>query len=316
MSAAVLLSAALFAFGLWLTMRGGDAFVDASCVIARVSGVPQVVIGATIVSLCTTAPELTVSLLATLHGAADLAIGNAVGSAACNISLILGLIALFAPPKFDRRDARARGGLLLVTLMVLGTTTVDGALGLVECGVLSLLLILFLCCNLRSVSMLSDQKLARPHLDGGQKAGLALRFVLGAGGVVLGAKLLVDNAAALARFAGISETVIGLTLVAIGTSLPELVTALTAIRRREGALSVGNIIGANIIDLALVLPVCALANGGALPISSLCSTRDLPVTLILTAVALLPTMFTGRFHRMQGFGLLVLYGAYTAALLT
>lgn len=316
MYSTALLSAALFAFGLWLTMRGGDAFVDAACVIARVSGVPQVVIGATIVSLCTTAPELTVSLLATLHGADDIAIGNAVGSAACNVSLILGLIALLAPPAFPHRDARVRGGLLLVTIMALGVTTADGALSLPESGVLLALLLLFLRYNMRSRNARKTDALARPHLDGGQKAGLALRFALGAGGVVLGAKLLVDNAVVLARLAGLSEAVIGLTLVAVGTSLPELVTALTAIRRREGALSVGNIIGANLIDLALVLPVCTAAHGGLLAISPVCSARDLPVTLILTAVALLPTMFTGRFHRVQGFCLLVLYGAYTAALLT
>ena len=137
-----------------------------------------------------------------------------------------------------------------------------------------------------------------------------VKFVLGAAGIVFGADLLVDNASTLASLCGVSDRVISVTIVAIGTSLPELVTTLTAIVKKQASLSAGNIIGANIIDLTLILPVCAVISGGTLPVVGTVGVLDMPACLIIGAVACIPTMFTKKFARWQGILLLGLYAVY------
>ena len=127
-----------------------------------------------------------------------------------------------------------------------------------------------------------------------------VKFVLGAAGIVIGADLLVDNASLLASLCGVSDRVISVTIVAIGTSLPELVTTLTAIVKKQASLSAGNIIGANIIDLTLILPVCAVISGGTLPVVGTVGVLDMPACLIIGAVACIPTIITKKFSRWQG----------------
>lgn len=305
----VLLAAAFFTLGLYLTMRGGDSFVDAAARLAEASGVPRFVVGATLVSLCTTAPELTVSLLATVRGATSLAVGNAVGSAACNTGLILGVSVLLAPAVFRVHEAKTKGGLMLVTTILLGCFAVDSRLAPGEALGLLAVLFAFLAMNLQGAARERSRTQPAP-MASGEKLRMVCRFALGAAAVVLGAKLMVDNGVLLARMLGIPEAVIGLTLVALGTSLPELMTALAAIRRHEGALSAGNIVGANIIDLALVLPACAAAGGGTLPIAPEVFSRDLPFAVVIMGIAMLPPMFSGRLRRWQGAALLGVYGLY------
>lgn len=309
MTPIALIATLLFCIGLWLTMRGGDQFVDAASTIAEASGVPRFVIGATIVSLATTAPELFVSTLATLRGSGGLAVGNAVGSAACNTGLILGLSALLAPAAVSRRELLTKGGLMMAAALCLGFCVADGLLAGRDALVLLAILALFLYLNLRSAGKQRRSAERRLRLTGAQKLRTGGTFVLGAAAVLLGARLMVDNGILLARLAGLPEAVIGLTLVAVGTSLPELMTALAAIRRKEGALSVGNILGANIIDLTLVLPVCAAVQSGGLAVESAVPARDMPATLLLMAAAVLPAALTGRLHRLQG---LLLFGGYCA----
>ena len=305
----VLLAAVFFTLGLYLTMLGGDSFVDAAARLAEASGVPRFVVGATLVSLCTTAPELTVSLLATVRGATSLAVGNAVGSAACNTGLILGVSALLAPAVLRAYEAKTKGGLMLTATILLGCFAVDSRLAPGEALGLLAVLFAFLAMNLQGAARERSRTQPAP-MASGEKLRMVCRFVLGAAAVVLGAKLMVDNGVLLARMLGIPEAVIGLTLVALGTSLPELMTALAAIRRHEGALSAGNIVGANIIDLALVLPACAAAGGGTLPIAPEVFSRDLPFTVVLMGIAMLPPMFSGRLRRWQGAALLGVYGLY------
>lgn len=308
-------AALFFALGLYLTMRGGDAFVESASFIAAVTGIPKIIIGATIVSIATTAPELFVSLIATLHGMKDMAAGNAIGSVICNTGLILALALLFLPGRLPVSEIRAKGGLLLVACMLLGVFCVDGGLSPVESIVLLLILAVFLRHNIRSASQGKLPRAHRLQADASEKFRNGGKFILGAAAVILGAHLMVENGALLARLVGIPESVIGLTLVALGTSLPELVTALTAIRHREGAMSVGNIIGANLIDLALVPAVCAFASRGTLETASNVAMRDVPMALALLAIALLPAMREGRFRRLQGALLLTVYSGYVISLL-
>lgn len=137
-----------------------------------------------------------------------------------------------------------------------------------------------------------------------------VKFTAGAVAVVMGADLLVDSASALARLAGISERIIGVTIVAVGTSLPELVTTVTAIAKGQSALSIGNILGANILDLTLILPMSALVSGQALPIAPVSAAIDLPACLLVGCIAVIPAMVSARFQRWQGVALLAVYGGY------
>ena len=304
----VLLSAAFFTIGLYLTMRGGDGFVDAAAQLAEESGAPRFVVGATLMSVCTTLPELMVSVLATMRGASALAVGNAVGSAACNTGLILGMSALLAPAAFRVREARSKGGLMIAAAILLGCFLEDGTMQPGEALGLLAVLFAFLAVNLQSAAGETAESVPVQHGKG--RAALWIHFFLGGMAVVLGARLMVDHGVILARMLGIPESIIGLTLVALGTSLPELMTALAAIRRREGALSVGNIVGANVLDLALVLPACTAAGGGVLSVAPEVFLRDLPFTVVLMGIAMLPPMFSGRMRRVQGVLLLGVYGWY------
>ncbi|HIV61865.1 MAG TPA: calcium/sodium antiporter [Candidatus Butyricicoccus avistercoris] len=307
----ILYSLCFFIIGLILTMRGGDVFVDSAAKIAEASGIPRFVIGATLVSICTTAPELTVSILASLRGASELAVGNAVGSVACNTGLILGISALLAPSVFSVREAKTKGAVLICLGVLTGCFCVDGVINSGEALGLFTLLFAFLAMNLQNAS--NSENVSRNIKI--NKVETFLMFLVGAISVVLGAKLMVDHGTRLASMLGIPESIIGLTLVALGTSLPELMTTLSAIRKGHGMLSVGNIIGANIINLSLVVPSSALASGGILVVEPEVFVRDLPFAVILIGISLIPPMFHGKFFRIQGLSLIVCYFIYVSILM-
>lgn len=137
-----------------------------------------------------------------------------------------------------------------------------------------------------------------------------MKFLLGVGGILVGAQLLVNNGSTLARLMGVPEVLIGITLIAVGTSLPELITTISAITKKESSLSIGNIIGANIIDITLILSSCALISKGPLPVASQTASLDIPVTFMLMAIAVLPAIVKKRFYRWQGIALLGVYVSY------
>ena len=308
-------AALLFTLGLYLTWRGGDVFVDSASFIAAVTGIPKIVIGATIISLATTAPELFVSAIATAHQMQDMAAGNAIGSVICNTGLIFALAIFFLPGRHAVTEIRIKGGLVLVACILLGIFCVDGSLSVREGLLLLLLLVFFFQQNIHHAMRGKIAKTKRLQASAGEKMKNAMLFVLGAAAVILGAHLMVENGATLARLVGIPESVIGLTLVAVGTSLPELITALTAIRHREGAMSVGNIIGANLIDLTFIPAICAVVSKGQLETAMHVAMRDVPMAIVLLSIALLPAMREGRFRRVQGVVLLALYAGYIGYLL-
>ena len=299
--------------GLALTVKGGDVFVDAAVWFAEAMGVPKFLVGATVVSMATTLPELVVSLLAAARGATGIAAGNAVGSVTANLGLILGISLCRAPAPLDRRSQGDRlllmagSAALLWLLCVGGTIAIPAAL--IPPGVCAAFLWHSAAWGRRQAQGQSGEA-GRP--SPGRIAGCAARFVCGGAGIFAGARLLCDYGAALARLCGVSDGVIGATLVAVGTSLPELVTALTALSRGEGSLSIGNVVGANIIDLTLILPLCALAGGGRLSLPRQALALDMPFCLGLCAVAVAPPLLAGRFRRWQGAALLGLYGGYVA----
>lgn len=312
----MVLALALFALGILLIVKGGDWFVDAAGWLAEISGIPPVIIGATVVSLATTIPELLVSVLAATQGKVAMAVGNAVGSVNANIGLIMALSIIWAPGLFARRQLGIKAFLMVAACLLLLALSADGALSAVGSAVLLALFLIFVVENIRSAKLCLAEKTAAEYGsapssgDKNSVGGNLLKFFLGAAAIVVGARLLVDNGSALALCLGVSEAVIGVTMVAVGTSLPELVTTVSALVKRQAELSIGNIIGANIIDLTMILPVCAMFSEGTLPVCRQSVILDMPMTVVLVLLAALPPFICGRFRRSQGLLILLAYIAY------
>ena len=304
----------LFAAGLVCIIKGGDLFVDAAGWIAEASGIPKFIIGATIVSFATTLPEMLVSVFAALEGNADIAVGNAVGSVTANTGLIMCLSLVCMTCLMERRQFGVKACLLLAAILSLFGFTRDGRLSVAE-GLLVLVIFAgFLAESLISARREQGTELKedeeRPAVSGKTVAGNIVKFVLGAAGIVLGAQLLIDNGSAIAALLGVPDAIVAATMIAVGTSLPELVTTLTAIRKKESSLSVGNIIGANIMDLTLILPLCSLILGKPLPVQSQGMLLDIPACLVICAAVLVPALWKGKFQRWMGFlagGLYIVY---------
>ncbi len=305
------LTVALLALSIVLIVKGGDFFVDAATWIAEVAGIPKFIIGATIVSLATTLPEIIVSLLSASQGKVDMAAGNAIGSVTVNIGIIMGISILFMPSVVKMSDFRNKALLMAAGCMVLLVFSLGGELTLPACAVSMLIFLLFMADNIRSAK-LAQQNVTeeKPKSDKRTTIVNIIKFILGTAGIAGGAQLLVDNASILARLAGVPERIIAVTIVAIGTSLPELVTTITAISKKQSSLSIGNIVGANVIDLALILPLCAFISGGSLPVSQATYSFDLPVCLGIIAIAIIPVFIKKKFMRWQGVALVCGYLAY------
>ena len=306
----------LFVLGLLLTIKGGDFFVDASSWIAEVSGIPKFIVGATIVSIATTLPELLVSMMAAAKGSIGISVGNAVGSVTANVGLIMALSLLFMPAVIRRKDYAFKLVMLLASILLLYGFSFSGELKLYGAIILLALFAVFMTENVFTArkNMGAAEGDERPARDRRSVTVNILKFVLGAAGIVAGAQLMVNNGTALARLLGVPEAIIGATLVAIGTSLPELVTTLTAIAKKQSSLSIGNIVGANIIDLTVILPLCAVVSGKSLPMLAQNIQLDMPFCLALCLLAVVPTMITGKLKRSQGALLLAVYVAYIVLL--
>ena len=302
----------LFVLGLVLIIKGGDWFVDAAGWIAEVSGIPRFIVGATIVSVATTLPELFVSSIAASKGQAEMAIGNAIGSVTANTALIMALSMVFLPVTLKRKDYLFKSVLLMGTVALLWALCGDGTLPVARGVIMFVVFALFIWENVKAAKKEDanepEEKPEKPTRQTVLKN--IVLFVLGAAGIVIGSDLLVDNGTLLAQRLGVPENVVALTAVAIGTSLPELVTAITSIVKKEASLSVGNVIGANLIDTALILPVCSLISGGTLHVSPATVRIDMSVCLAVTMIALIPALISQRFRRWQGVVLIAIYVAY------
>ena len=308
----------MFLLGLALIIKGGDFFVDAASWIAEVSGIPKFLIGATIVSLATTLPELLVSLMASASGSIGIAVGNAVGSVTANIGLIMGISVVCLASPIDRKAQAFKFIMMAAAITLLMVFSLGGNLSIPGSIVM---LAMFLAYMVESVmgarsAMKADTGDEKPASDRRTVIVNLLKFVFGVAGIVIGARLMVDYGTELARLLGVPESIIGATLVAVGTSLPELVTTITALVKKQASLSIGNIIGANIIDLTLILPLCSVVSGKALPILRQNIVLDMPFCLGLVLLAVIPPLVTRRFHKVQGAAMLGVYAVYVGLLVS
>ena len=302
-------AAGIFVVGLILTIKGGDWFVDSASWFAEATGIPKFVVGATVVSFATTLPEMLVSVRAAMNDSAQLAIGNAIGSVTANTTLIMGVSLVAMAGVVSRKEFALKGGLLLAAIVGLTLLSLSGSLPVWSAFVLWAIFIVFMVSNLIE----GKKGAVADSIDKYEKSEIPSKiifFVLGTAAIVFGAEFLVSSGKTIAAGIGISETVIGFTVIALGTSLPELVTTLTAIRKKENSLSVGNIVGANIIDTTLILPLCAVINGEALPVDRVNLVFDFPVCIAACAVAIVPTVIQGKFKKWQGYALLAIYALY------
>ncbi len=307
----LLISALIFTAGVLFVIKGGDIFVDAACWIAEAAGIPTFIIGATVVSLATTMPEMIVSCLAAAQGKVDMSIGNAVGSVTANTGLIMALAFIFMTVRVKRKDYIRQCVMLLVCAVVLIAGSLSGVLSVAACVMLAFIYTLFMQLNIREAKTLSaNAKQEKKQIAKNEIVKNISFFVLGIAMIVGGSQLLIHGGSKLALAFGVPERIIAVTFVAIGTSLPELVTTLTAIRKKESALSVGNIVGANVIDLSLILPVSSLIAGQKLPISDLMLKVDFPACLLVLLIALVPLLLRERTTRIHGVIILAAYVSY------
>ncbi len=308
----------LFLLGLGALVGGAEALVRGASRLAAAMGISPLVIGLTVVAFGTSAPELAVSVHAALVGQADVALGNVVGSNICNVLLILGAAAAVAPlavaTQLVRFDVWVMIGVSAMTL-VLG---LDGKVGRVDGLLLFAGAVTYTTWLIREARRHSAP-LPRAESGGGdplQKVsgrGALINIGLVLLGLVLltvGARWLVDGAVTFARALGISELIVGLTIVAIGTSLPELATSVVAAARGERDIAVGNVVGSNIFNVLVVLGLSAGFSPEGINVSRAALVFDVPV-MVLVAFVCLPIFFTGyRVDRWEGFLFLGCYAAY------
>lgn len=310
----ILVELLLFVIGLVLIVKGGDLFVDAASWIAEVSGIPKFIVGATIVSLATTLPEMIVSVMAAVEGKVDMAVGNAVGSVTANTALIFAIAVLFMTVELTRRQYLTKSVILIASSAVVLLASLTGQFQFWGTIVLFLLFFAFIFENVKQAK-LEMHDAEKPEFSGKELAKNIAMFVFGAAGIVVGSRLLVDSGSAIAAYLGVPESIIAVTLVAVGTSLPELVTTITSIIKKQSSLSAGNIIGANIIDLCLILPLCDLVSAEKLPISHQSIVLDMPACLLVVVTCVLPMLLRQKSSKVQGAVLLVLYIGYLIVLI-
>ena len=315
----------LLAFGFILLIKGGDWFVDAASGIAKRFHLPELLIGATVVSIGTTLPEVMTSAMGAMSGAGSIAYGNAIGSIICNTALIAAITIAIKPGKANKKT------LIFPVVFFFAVAAFYAFNAYVFQGfarwsgiVLLAAFVVYMVVNVINMKRNPEEaEIEEPEIEEAEseekKGGMLkdiLFLVIGAAVIAVGAYLLVESATDIAHQLGVPESVIGLTVVAIGTSLPELVTAITSLAKGHGSLSLGNIIGANIFNIVLVSGVSITINPFSIPLTSMLFGQnaslvfDLPVVFLVMGLMTIPTILKGKLKRWQGISLLAIYIAF------
>ncbi|MCR4675879.1 MAG: calcium/sodium antiporter [Sphaerochaetaceae bacterium] len=306
----------LFVIGLVLLIKGGDWFVDGAVGIAKRYRIPEILIGATVVSIGTTIPEVMVSSIAAFSGQSQTAYGNAIGSIICNTSLICAITMAFAPSDVDIKTLKLPVAFFVVSALFYSFCAYFFGEFFRVTGII--LLSMFVVYMFIS---------AKKALKGGEEGEVEEEeqnplwkdLLLLAGGAVLialGANELVDNGQIIAAGLGVPESVIALTFIALGTSLPELVTAITSLIKKHSSLSLGNIIGANLFNLVLVSGAAITIRPFKIPSEKLIGGMnaslviDIPLVFLVSCILIVPTFISKKVKRWQGILLLCIYAVY------
>ena len=321
----MLIPVLLFALGLVLLIKGGDWFVDGATGIAERFHVPEIIIGATVVSIGTTLPEVMVSATSALTGHGEIAYGNAIGSIICNTALIAAITVAVRPGPVDTKALKTPvlfffGSAAIYVVNTYVTGYFGRPLGILLLAIFVVYLVVTVRQGFRNpVEAAAEEEETKEIEEKATKNTIGkdiLLLVVGAALVAVGADLLVDNGTLIAQALGVPESVIALTFVALGTSLPELVTAITSLAKGHGALSLGNVIGANLFNLVLVSGMSMTLAPFYIPESSTLFgvnaslVLDIPLMLFVMAFLTLPALKTRKLSRYQGIVLLILYAAF------
>ena len=313
----------LFIVGLICLIKGGDWFVDGAAGIAKRFNMPEILVGATVVSIGTTLPEVMVSASSAVMGHGEIAYGNAIGSIICNTALIAALTIAIRPSDVERRS------LVLPTFFFFTAAVFYSAIAYFAgffsriTGVMLLLMfVIYMVLTVRQ-AIGSDAGTASTDAtpaDSEEKNEpiwkLILLIIIGAALIAVGADLLVDNGTIIAAALGVPESVIALTFVALGTSLPELVTAITSLAKGCGALSLGNVIGANLFNLVLVSGISCTLSPFAVPVGKKIAgipaslVVEIPLMMAVMAFVTVPALIRGKLSRIQGIILLIVYASF------
>jgi cation:H+ antiporter len=310
--------------GLVLLVAGAEVLVRGAAKLAAQFGIPPLIIGLTVVAFGTSAPETAVSVQASLNGSGDIAIGNVLGSNIANVLLILGMTSLIAPLIVSRQLIRLDVPIMIGASLITYALAWDGALSrldgaLLFSAVIGYTLFLIVSSRRSNAAATADDEFTKEfglHAQPKPYASLINAGLVLAGLVLLvtGSNFLVEGAVSLARALGLSELVIGLTVIAVGTSLPELATSILAAIRGERDIAVGNIVGSNIFNLLCVLGLASLVSPQAISVAASALAFDFPV-MIAVALACLPIFFTGySINRWEGLLFVAYYVAYTVYL--
>ncbi|MBQ4426400.1 MAG: calcium/sodium antiporter [Oscillospiraceae bacterium] len=310
----------LFALGLVLLIKGGDWFVDGATGIARRFKLPELLIGATVVSIGTTLPEVMVSSQAALEGIAGISYGNDIGSIICNTSLIAAITIALKPTIVNKKTIVFPVAAFFIAAAIYAGFAYAAGRFYRWNGVLFLIMfVVYMVVNF--FQMKRNPVEETEEEEEAKEMPLWMELLLLVGGaacIAVGARLLVDNGTLIAQALGVPDSVIGLTMVALGTSLPELVTAITSLVKGHSSLSVGNIIGANIFNIVLVSGAAITINPFEIPAEKMLMginsslLVDIPVMFLVMGIMTLPTVATGKLKRWQGIALLCIYVAFTA----
>ncbi len=312
----------LFCIGLVMLIKGGDWFVDGAVGVAHRYKLPEILIGATIVSIGTTIPEVMVSSIAAAAGQSQTAYGNAIGSCICNTALIAAVT--IAAKSVQNIDAKAfRTPIIFFFLAAVFYSAVAYTSGVFSRLIGILLLAFFVVYMVITVRQAINNRVVTDSEDAGEEEEKPLwkNLVLLIGGaaiIAVGANLLVDNGQIIAMGLGVPESVIALTFIALGTSLPELVTAITSLLKGHSSLSLGNIIGANLFNLVFVSGMAITINPFSIPSEKLIAGQnaslvvDIPVMFATMILMTLPALLTKKLRRWQGIILLLIYFSYIA----
>jgi cation:H+ antiporter len=309
----------LFAIGLICLIKGGDWFVDGASAMARKFKLPELLIGATVVSIGTTLPEVMVSTMSALSGHGEIAYGNAIGSVICNTALIAAITIAVHPGTADPKTLKVpvaffyiAAAIYCVAAYLMGRFT--RPMGLIMLAVF----VAYMIVNVRSMKNNPAPASAgeEEEEEDMPMSKILLLLVAGAALIAVGANLLVENGTLIAQALGVPESVIALTFVALGTSLPELVTAITSLLKGHGALSLGNVIGANVFNLVLVSGVSVTLAPFQVPQSAVFMGHnsslvlEIPVMLLVMSILTIPTLIRGKLTRSQGIILLAIYAVF------
>ncbi len=303
----------LLLVGFVLLVKGADFFVDGAASLARKLGIPGLVVGLTIVAMGTGAPELAVSVSASIKGANSLAVSNVIGSDIFNLLVVVGVCAVIKPLGVTRdilrRDYPVSIAAMLIFFVML--ISANGSLGRIPALILLLLMIGYIVWTVAAA-------LKNKTKDEEQKAPFkwwkcALFIVLGIAAIVFGGNIVVDNASALGKAAGMSDTLVGLTICAIGTSLPELVTSIAAARKGETDMAIGNVIGSNIMNVLMILGISGVITPIVIEPSALTETLiDCGIYIAVCLLAYVFCLTSKKITRLEGGILLAIYVGYTA----